>query len=97
MIKKMLDKIDPGTLYAFLLLAKALVWLVDIALDLIFGTTITKGSRQERLQARNYEHSAQRLQVLARGSWTFVQANNDSNYLKRFVSFSDCHINLKTN
>ena len=81
--KEVLDDIDPGIFYIILVLLKSMVWILDIILDLALGTTIAKGSREERLKARKYEHSAQRVSVLARGSGTFMLANNDKNFLTR--------------
>lgn len=38
---------------------KGLFSIIDFLLDITFGYTITKGWREEREKAENYEHSAQ--------------------------------------
>lgn len=79
---------DPAPMFVLLKLAKLAVFLVDIALDILFGTTIVHGSRKERMEARaSYERSAQLVDVLARGAWSYTPRHDLSNFLYRHRAY----------
>ena len=63
---------EMGVLYWGLCLLKMMVGVCDFFLDLLFGYTITKGTREEREMAREYENSAQIASIMGRGSYTLV-------------------------
>ena len=83
MIAKILDRIDPAILYAFLLLAKAIQWAFDIVFEAFMGQSLRYGSLEERIRSRDYEFSAHRVRVLARGAWTVMVTQNDRYFLTR--------------
>ena len=53
--------------YWFLLFLKGLLWVVELFTDLIFGYTLTGGSRKEREEAKEYEKSAHLVNVRLKG------------------------------
>ena len=63
---------EMGVLYWGLCLLKMIIGVCDFFLDLFFGYTITKGTREERELARDYENSAQIASIMGRGSYTLV-------------------------
>ena len=63
---------EMGLLYWGLCLFKMMVGICDFFLDLIFGYTITKGTREEQEMAREYENSAQIASIMGRGSYTLL-------------------------
>ncbi len=55
-----MDELIP---YALLLLIKQLLWVVELFTDLLFGYTLTGGSKKEREEAKEYEKSAHLVSV----------------------------------
>ncbi len=68
--------------YWLLLVAKAVLWAVDVILDLLLGFTITGGTREERRKAwLHHEHSAHVVDVVWRAHYVQTMAHSGSNFL----------------
>ena len=72
--------IDPAIFYSMMLFFKGITFFVDIFLDLLFGYTISYGSKEERLKSKQYEHSAHRVKVLGRGALSILHRTSLTNY-----------------
>ena len=72
-LQRMLMKIDLGIFYWVMCTFRAVVSLIDVFLELLFGFTIQYGSRQERVASIEYERSAQVVNLMGRGGDSMIQ------------------------
>lgn len=82
-IKRQLMKIDMGIFYWIMCTFRAFVTCIDLFLDLLFGYTIQYGSREERLQSKEYEHSAQVVSLMGRGTYSVILNHQLHNFVWR--------------
>jgi hypothetical protein len=61
---------------------------VDYFLDKLFGYTLTKGTREERVLSERYECSAQLATVWGCGAYTIVQ----NHQLNHFLLRHECYV-----
>ena len=67
--------------YWLLQVARAVVWVVGLVTDALFGYTLTHGTREEREKARSYEHSAHVVQIKRRAHEMDLQPHGIKHFL----------------
>lgn len=75
-------KMDPAFSYLVMLFFKLWLTLLDVFFDALVGYSVFRGWRSERARSLWYEHSAQKVKVVGRGS---VGGRRDVNYLENFL------------
>ena len=78
---------EMGLLYWAFCIFRSLVSICDFFLDLLFGYTITRGTRVERERAKDYENSAQIATIMGRGSYTIVMNHQLHHYCLRHEKY----------
>ena len=80
-VEKQLAKIDMAFFYMIVILLRTITSGIDLVLDLLLGFTLTGGTREERLKAKeHYEQSAQLVSIWGRGAFSFVARHYPENY-----------------
>ena len=72
---------DPIFWFGFVRIIKVIFYIWDVILSLIFGYSFLNGSIMERKKANQYEHSAQMVKVLARGTINLIEHHDKDNFL----------------
>ena len=65
--------------------------ILDFLLNLIFGATTKYGTRKERKQRLQYENSAQKVRIWARGAYSPASLHSPDNFLYTHLNY--CHPN----
>ena len=86
-IKRQLMKVDMGIFYWIMCTFRAFVTLIDFILDSMFGYTIQHGTREERRQCKEYEHSAQVVSIMGRGAYSLIINHQLHNFVWRHESY----------
>ena len=69
-VMNLLMKVDMGIFYWIMCTFRAALTLVDGILFLLLGYTVQHGSQEELIKSEEYEHSAQLVTLLGRGTYT---------------------------
>ncbi len=79
---------DPLFSYWLILLIKRVLWMVELLTDLLFGYTLTDGSKKEREEAKEYEKSAHLVTI----KWRATPIDLSPYYLNNFLYVHDKYI-----
>ena len=81
-LERQRTKVDMAYFYFLLVFLKKITCVLDIILDILFGFTITRGTRSERDMAKErYEHSAHVVDVWFCANWSTVFRHSPNNFL----------------
>ena len=61
-----------GFTHYIVVVTNAVLWVLDMILDLLFSYTIRNGSLYERLKSESYEYSAQLVDIITWGAPTYT-------------------------
>ena len=67
--------------YGFFWITKIFIYALDTILDFLTGYSITMGSREERSQSQDYNHSAHLVKIVARGGFSTILNHEAHNFL----------------
>ena len=84
---KLLMKVDMGIFYWIMCTFRAALTLVDGILFLLLGYTVQHGSQEEWIKSEEYEHSAQLVTLLGRGTYTPLQPHQLNNFVWKHDKF----------
>ena len=73
--------------YWLLLVLRAILSCVDKILDTVFGISVTKGSKEERLIARNYDHSAHVVKILWKAKPTLLAMTKEHHFIYKHEQY----------
>ena len=80
-IKRQLLKVDMGIFFWIMSTFRVGIIVIDIYLNLLFGYTIQYGTRKEYNKSKEYQHSAQVVNLLGRGTYSLIQPQQLNNFL----------------
>ena len=83
----LLRKWDPIFWFGFIKALKLILFLFDKILELFFGSSLLRGTSEERKLSKNYENSAHVVKVIGRGTICLIENHDESNFLYLHESY----------
>ena len=86
-INRQLLKVDMGIFFWIMSIFRAGIIVIDVCLNLLFGFTIQFGTRKEYNKIKEYQHSAQVVNLLGRGAYSLIQPQQLNNFVWRHEQY----------